>query len=102
MEIKKQYLKSKAICKVTFRLPKAAAPAADNVHLVGDFNKWDPRATPMMALKSGDYTIKLNLDTGRDYEFRYLIDGSHWENDWHADQYRPAVIPGVENSVVVV
>ena len=33
MSIKKQYLKSKDRCKVSFRVPKAAAPGAKTVHI---------------------------------------------------------------------
>jgi hypothetical protein len=32
-----------------------------------------------------DWTIELELDAGRQYRFRYLFDGGHWGNDWHAD-----------------
>ncbi len=102
MEMKKQYLKSRPICKVTFKLSKDATKSAESVNIVGDFNNWDQQSTPMKSLKNGDYTIKMDLPVGREYEFRYLIDGSQWENDWHADKYVHSSIPGVENSVVVV
>ncbi len=36
--MKKQYLKSNGSCNVTFRLPKEAAPDAQVVTIVGDFN----------------------------------------------------------------
>ena len=51
MAFKKQYLKSKAVCKVTFKLSKEQAHAADSVRLVGDFNSWDQASTPMKKLK---------------------------------------------------
>lgn len=84
----KQYLKS-GKCKVTFRLPGTAAPDAQHVALMGDFNRWDPTTTMMKRLKNGDFHITLNLDTDREYRFRYLIDDSRWENDWQADRYVP-------------
>ena len=40
--------------------------------------------------KDGSFSAKLELDAGREYQFRYLIDGSRWENDWKADKYIPA------------
>jgi len=101
MSLNKKFLKSKEICKCTFRLPKAAAPEAESVYLVGDFNGWDTQATPMKKLKSGEFKVEVSLDAGRDYEFRYLIDNERWENDWAADSYRAGAGTD-ENSVVSV
>jgi 1,4-alpha-glucan branching enzyme len=102
MGLQKQFLKSKPVCKVTFRLPKQVAGGAGAVHLVGEFNGWDTAATPMRKLKSGDFTVTLDLETGGEYQFRYLIDGDRWENDEAADRYMPSPYPGVDNSVAVV
>ena len=101
MGLKKRYLKSKPICKVTFELPGQAAEDAESVGLAGDFNGWNPHHAPLTRKKTGDYQITLDLETGRDYQFRYVIDG-RWENDWQADRYTPTEIPGIENSVVSV
>jgi len=99
--IEKQYLKSKPVCKVTFRLPKEAAPEAQNVTIVGEFNNWDINATPMKKLKNGDFAVTLELPANKEYRFRYLIDSNRWENDWHADKYIPNPY-GCDDSVVVV
>lgn len=101
MSLRKRYLKSKPVCKVTFELPREAASEAESVGLAGDFNGWNPHEAPLARKKTGDYQITLDLETGREYEFRYVIDG-RWENDWQADRYSPTFIPGVENSVVAV
>ncbi|MFC1959845.1 isoamylase early set domain-containing protein [Chloroflexota bacterium] len=94
--LKKQYLKSKPVCKVTFEVPKAVG--ADQAYLVGDFNGWDAAATPMRRLKDGRHTVTLKLDAGQEYQFRYKLDGI-WDNDWQADLY--TVNPyGGENSVI--
>jgi hypothetical protein len=45
MSIKKQYLKSKPVCKVTFRIPKEVANGTRMAALVGEFNNWNPEAT---------------------------------------------------------
>ena len=100
MSLTKQCLKSKPVTKVTFRLPAEAAPGAETVFLVGDFNDWDPKATPMTRLKNGEFKVTMDLEAGRDYSFRYLIEGREWENDWAADRYVPSGIEGAENSVV--
>lgn len=102
MPLQKRYLKTRDVSKVTFRLPKDAAPRAANVALVGDFNDWDTDATPMTRLKNGDFKVTLELEPGREYQYRYLIENEIWENDWEADRYSPSGFEGAENSVVVV
>jgi len=102
MSLKIRYLKSRPVGKVTFRLPGEAAPGAAAVHLVGEFNGWDAEATPMERLRDGSYKAMLDLETGRTYRYRYLIDGRTWENDWDAHRYAPSSFAGVEDSVVEV
>ncbi len=102
MSVKKRYLKSKPVGKVTFKLSREATRSAKVVHIVGEFNGWDPEATPMTRLKNGDYSVTLDLETGREYHYRFLIDGQAWENDWEAERYAPSPYGGVENSVVEV
>ena len=102
MSLKKQTLKSRPVCKVTFRVAKEAAKGADSIHIVGDFNNWNETATPMKPLKSGDFTSMLELDTSKtEYQFRYLLDGQTWENDWEADAYIDNG-EGAENSVIQI
>ena len=102
MSLKKQYLKSKPQCKVTFRVPRAAAPEAKSIHIVGEFNAWSTMKTPMKRLKSGDFTAVVNLAAGQAYQFRYLIDQIRWENDWEADRYVKCDFGDCDNSVVVI
>jgi 1,4-alpha-glucan branching enzyme len=102
MSLEKRNLKSRPVTKVTFRLPRAAAQNAEKVHLVGDFNEWRTDATPMTRLKSGEFKATLDLESGREYQFRYLIGDDTWENDWEADRYVPTGITSEENSVVIV
>ena len=97
--MKKTYAKNNKTCKVTFHTNKEIK--AETVHLVGDFNEWDERATPMEAMKDGRFKVTLTLDTGREYQFRYLVNGAEWHNDWDADKYVANPYSG-DNSVVVV
>lgn len=99
MSFKKTFLKSKPVCKVAFRLEAAEAEGAKSVQLLGDFNNWDKSAEPMTLLKSNDFTATLELETGKEYQFRYFIDGSIWKNDSQADAL-VANSFGEENSVV--
>ena len=102
MSIKKQYFKTKSHVKVTLSLPAEAAPEAKEVGVAGDFNNWNAEETRMRRLKSGEFKTDINLEPGRDYEFRYQIDGERWENDWNADKYVPSRITAEENSVIVL
>ena len=100
MSIKKQYLKSKPVCKVTFKLSSEEARNASSVRLVGDFNQWDTHTAPMKRLKSGGFTATLDLPRDTQYQFRYLLDDKVWENDWQADQYLPSPVSSDDNSVI--
>ncbi|MFC1586910.1 isoamylase early set domain-containing protein [Planctomycetota bacterium] len=103
MGINKQYLKKKNVCKVTFRLAKKeTATKASSVHLVGDFNDWNEKSHPMKKLKKGGFILTLELEKGKEYQFRYLIDDKSWQNDWEADKYVQTPFGNCENSVVVV
>jgi 1,4-alpha-glucan branching enzyme len=99
--LKKQYVKSGGVCKVSFRLPKEAVKGAKRVNIVGDFNDWSIEANPMKQLRSGEFTLILYLKPGREYKFRYLVDGYRWENDWNADRYERNIF-GSDDSVVAV
>ena len=85
---------------MTFKLPKDAAPDANMVTIVGDFNNWSMTETPMKKMKNGDFKATLDLSCDREYRFRYLIDANRWENDWCADKYIPNEFGG-DNSVVI-
>ncbi|MDX1941531.1 MAG: hypothetical protein SFU99_13315 [Saprospiraceae bacterium] len=99
--LKKQYLKNKPLCKVTFSLPLEAAPDATEVRLLGDFNGWQWEQGRVMKLSKAEYTVTLELESDRQYEFRYLIDNYAWENDWEADGYVPTPF-GVYNSILIL
>jgi len=100
--ITKKYLKSKPVCKVTFDLTEQAISDAKKVYLVGEFNDWQPTATPMKKSKEGGFKVTLELASGKEYQFRYLINETKWENDWQADSYVPNNLTFEENSVVIV
>jgi len=97
--IKKKYIESRDICEVTFRLPNEASLKARKVTVVGDFNNWSKEANPLEKQENGDFTTTVELEAGKEYRFRYLIDGQRWENDWHADKYVRSPFD-VEDSVV--
>jgi len=96
MTIKKQYLKSKPICKVTFTVP---AKNAKMVAVVGDFNEWNTKAAPLKKLKNGTFKGTIDLKTDKSYQFRYLIDETY-TNDKEADSYVWNDFAGAENAVL--
>ncbi len=100
MAIKKQFLKSKPICKVKFTLPKAQAAGAKVVNLVGEFNDWNPDATVMTRLKNGSFTTTLDLAKGSEHQFRYLADADQWINEENADGFVPGNIGQEQNCVL--
>jgi 1,4-alpha-glucan branching enzyme len=83
--------------RVTFAMPSTIW--ADSIHVVGDFNGWDERATPLRLSDSG-WLVTLELEAGKSYQYRYLFDSSEWHNDWHADGYAPNNYGG-DNSVLI-
>lgn len=101
MIVKKQYLTTRPVCKVVFGIPAEIAHGADVVCLVGDFNNWNQTATPMKKLKNGSFSITIDLETGREYQFRYLIGGKYWENAWNADKYVSTPFGDNYNSVII-
>ncbi|MBN2331647.1 MAG: isoamylase early set domain-containing protein [Deltaproteobacteria bacterium] len=96
--LKKNYMKT-GKCRVTFKLP--AEINAKVASLCGDFNDWNPNAHLMKGLSGGGFSATVSLTAGQSYRFRYLLDGSLWENDWEADAYVPNQY-GCEDSVVKV
>ena len=55
----------------------------------------------MKRLKNGEFAVTLMLDAGRDYAFRYVVDGQRWVNEPEADKYVRNEF-GEDNSVVTV
>ena len=100
MAIKKTLTKDKKKCKVTFSLPAEVAPNANSVRVVGDFNNWNWNKGIKLTKKKNQFQGATELKPGQRHEFRYLIDNSRWENDWHADYYAPTPF-GCDNCVLV-
>lgn len=95
--LKKRFFKTKPTCQVTFHLPEDVE--AKEACVVGEFNNWDQNATPLKKSR-GVWKASVELEQGREYQFRYLVNGSEWHNDDAADRYVPNNVDG-DNSVVV-
>jgi 1,4-alpha-glucan branching enzyme len=100
--ITKQFMKAKPVCKATFTLPVEVAPEAQTIQVLGEFNNWDPSTgIEMKKQKNGFFKATVELEAGKEYQFRYLVDGNTWINDQEADKYVPTQF-GSENSVISV
>lgn len=51
------------------------APEAESVYLIGDFNRWNPRAHPMEKRPDGWWYVQVPLSHGY-HEYLYLVDGT--------------------------
>lgn len=100
--IKKKYTRDSGLCTVTFIIGLEQATGHNSFNLVGDFNNWNRTDTKLKKNKDGTFEISLTLGSGREYQFRYLVDDSHWENDWQADKYVLNPYGNEENSVILV
>lgn len=102
MSLKKQFLKSKPLCKVTFTVDADLINGAKEVALLGEFNNWDPSDFAMRKLKDGSFTKTIELEVGNEYQFRYLVDGERWINEPEADKFIHSGVAAEENSVVAL
>ena len=98
----RKYLKSKPVCKVTFKLSPAEVAKAKTVAIAGEFNNWNTNTDIFKSLKDGSFTITKNLESGKTYAFRYVIDGKSWLNDADADGYSPSGVCEEENSLIAI
>ncbi len=77
------------------------APGASRVSLVGDFNGWDPTATPLKRAARGDaWTARVPLERGL-HAYAFVIDGRDWAPDPSAP-LAPVATFGRRNSLLVV
>jgi 1,4-alpha-glucan branching enzyme len=67
--------------KVTFSLENADA---NEVFLIGDFNKWDPKTHPMKSDGNGKWVRDVIIPPGK-YEYKFMVDGQ-WKEDPKNDQ----------------
>lgn len=97
--LNKAYMADGTSCIVTFTLTSDVG--AETACLTGDFNNWNETACIMTRKPDGSFETSLKLECGRTYRFRYLLDGSRWENDWAADRYAPNGL-GDDDSIVSI
>ena len=91
MSISRTANAKKGTYKVTFTLAPEQTQGASGVYLLGDFNDWQQEeGAEMKAIKSGGFKATLELEAGKNYEFRYQTAEGRWFNDEAADDYVPS------------
>lgn len=99
MSIEKKFLKTKPVCKLKFQVSGGVFDHANSVSVAGDFNGWSKEDLPLKRGKDGSWSASIDLESNRDYQFRYVVDGNEWVNEPEADLFIHNGI-GEENSVV--
>lgn len=100
MSLKKTFSSDGKKCTVVFTVNVEAAAGAEKVNLAGDFNSWDATSIPMKKAPDGSFSVKKQLETNTEYQFRYVLNGDTWINDWKADKYVRSELANDDNSVV--
>ena len=88
---------AKGRASVTFTLDPGVG--AQTAAVCGEWNNWSADADVMCRDAEGGFSVTVDLEAGRAYRFRYLLDGQRWDNDWAADAYLPNSFGG-DDSVV--
>ena len=103
MALKKKYLKKKPVCKVTFTIPGEIGKKFKTASVLGNFNQWDVNANTMRKLKKdGSFSTTIDFDKGKEYKFRYLLDGEQWFNEPDADDQILTHFGDSKNSVIKI
>jgi 1,4-alpha-glucan branching enzyme len=85
--------------KVTFVVPMADCDQALSV--VGEFNDWDPLATPLRKRSNRTRSASVELPIGGSYRFKYLAEGGDWFCDPDADSHVANDYASVDSLLVV-
>ena len=86
-----------------FTLPADIVGDAEAGLLLGEFNNWDyNNAINLKKQKDGSMKATATLESGKTYEYRYLLNDGRWVNDQKADTYVHISGYYVENCVINV
>lgn len=103
MSVTKEYINGKKqTCKVKFCLPADLNGNFKKASVVGDFNNWDSTQHPLRKRSNGLYSAIVELPSGQEFQFRYILDGERWENEPEADRQVVSSFGDSHNSVVVI
>jgi len=75
--------------------------AAESVSLAGDFNGWDPLATPLERNDAGLWSTEIVVSRSARVEYKFIVNGNRWLEDPSNGMKAPDQFGGL-NSVVVL
>lgn len=55
-------------------------PTVSQVHLAGEFNRWNPQGTELQRIQDSLWQIQLPLANG-EYEYKFVVNGNQWLPD---------------------
>ena len=65
--------------RVTFAMPPING--CDCLYLVGKFDEWPESVYRMQRANDGTWSVVLELETGREYQYHYRTDKGVWHTD---------------------
>ena len=94
--IKKSTKRKDSKVRVTFTMP--AIDGCSCLYLVGRFNEWNESVYRLQRADDGTWSLTLELESGREFQYRFRTNDGTWLNDPSAPH---ALHPfGSENSLV--
>ena len=99
--VTKQKINRRKNCRmrVTFTMP--TIDDCNCLYLVGKFNECNESVYRMQSTDDGTWSLVLELESGREYQYRYRTDKGVWHSDLVANGYVPSP-DGSDSSVVRV
>lgn len=89
--------------KIDFLLSPEIVGNATSGMLLGDFNNWNyENGIAMKKQKDGSLKASVALETGKSYQYRFLLSDGRWVNDKNADSYVKVPLFNAENCVINV
>ncbi len=89
--------------KINFSLAPEIVGDATSGILLGEFNNWDSsNGIELKRAKDGSLATSVSLETGKSYEYRYLLNDGRWVNDANADAYSFIFNYQIDNCVISV
>ncbi len=89
--------------KINFSVAPEIVGEATSGILLGEFNNWDKASgIELKKSKDGSLSTAVSLETGKTYEYRYLLNDGRWVNDGNADTYNFVLNYQIDNCVVSI
>jgi hypothetical protein len=85
--ILREHSKDIKSCLINFLIPNEITCGASSVAVADSFNNGDPHSHLMEKQANVNFRLDVALEPDREYKFRYIINGSCWENVHNADRY---------------